>query len=688
MTSRVSFSKLTKQAVRQRLWYGALMFLVFFVSFPLVGLISFQSKEKLLEWGYTLKEIQEETCQNFLYFVGGGNFVITVFVIGAALLGAWSGLSWLHSRKKMDVLGSLPVRREKLLLSETLASVLLFFIPYVVNVAITLGVGASREILTGKAVKFALISSLTTLLFYMAVYVVAAVAMLLTGKILTGILGTGVLLCIVPMIWYLLAALPELYKTHVTYYNIPVTKLAYTSPAGGFIVLTTKYTQIFSRLAKMSALVPALLDGFAFLVVFGALALWLVRIRPSEGAEHSMVFSKTEGVFKAIILYPLVIGGGCFFAEIDSSGHTVIWMWFGALFVAVVGSILIEVIYHFDRKRLLSHKLWTIGGVVAALFTLCVFIYDIFGYDTWIPDEDDVKSAVVIDSVYNGEYPDGSANKVKFMAKHLDGFYDEEVFDLAREGIENLSGDFEEDYDSTYVTVLYKMKNGKVKMRSYAVSTDDYQEIFDRQMEDETYRQAQFPVLLANAKKIDSVEIRRYNMYDDLAGLSHNDMEELLTLYQQELQEMNWDEICTADSASIDFYLSEYYSYMGEYPLNANFTRTMEYLRNKGITLQDRKISDLNITSVTIYRENQEIYEYGQLVETEMADNGVTLTDPDDIAKALEGMVETNYYGYNDNERLVDASIYVEVNYINDDGNPNSFSGRYLKGQVPEIANQ
>ncbi len=679
MTSRVSFYKLTKQALRQRLWYGALLFLGFFICFPLAALMSFNSRKDLLGWGYNAEEMKQIYLE-FQRFVGGSNYVIVILAAGAALLGAWSGLSWLHSRRKMDMLGSLPVRREKLYLSETVASVLLYVIPYAVNLLLALLVGVTRGILTGKAVTYALFGLLTCLLFYLAIYAVASTAMLLTGKILTGILGTAVLLCIAPAIGFLVSSLPGFLETYVEDFNYTYSWISYLSPLGSFLHLTDQYCQLLNASANSPSFLGPLLDGLAFMVVFFGISIWLVRIRPSEGAEHSMVFPKTEGVFKAIMLYPLVIGGGCFFISFTmGGGSTTFWLWFGVVFVAIVSSILIEVIYHFDRKRLLAHNGWTIAGIAAAAVTLIIFVYDLTGYDTWMPDVNDVKSVAVLDSPYSGEYPDGSAGKIDFMLKNMDGLYDEAIFDLAQEGIENVKNGGEDYANTTYVVVFYKMKNGTTKMRGYYVSAKHYQEILNRQMQCLIFRQAQFPILLASSDQVESVSFSRYGYYESLDSLSHNDMEELVSRYQQDLMELSWEEISETGGMSMEVYLKNSYYYIGDYPVNEHFTHTVEFLEEKGLNLLDTDISDLDVTRIVLY---QDIYDEdsGEWVST----SSTTLDDPEEIAEALEGLVETYYYGF-ETEDPVDFSVYAEVNYVDKDHNPNTFVGYYLEGMVPDI---
>ena len=149
MTSRVSYFKMTVNEMKRRSWYGAAAFLGFFCAFPLMTMLRFQSVGDIARNVQDVAERENAIIamkQDFLSYVGGGDVVLMFLIPFIALLGAWSGLSWLHSKKKMDLMGSLPVRREKLFITESLATLLLAMIPYVCNLILALLVAGAKGI--------------------------------------------------------------------------------------------------------------------------------------------------------------------------------------------------------------------------------------------------------------------------------------------------------------------------------------------------------------------------------------------------------------------------------------------------------------------------------------------------------------------------------------------------------------
>lgn len=236
MTLKTFYPKLLWNTLIKRCWFGAASFLLMFIAMPLNAMLSFESAEELLSYnGKNTLVLSEQ--QEFVEFICGGNMMIGVLVIGLALLGAWSGLAWLHSRKQMDLYGSLPVRREVLYGMECLTAIIWYLVSHIVNVILTLLVGVQKEIFTVDALKLGLSGIGTYLLAFLAVYFCAAVAMMLTGKVLTGILGTFVFLSIAPIIVLLMAALPDLFfVSYVSTSGIWYHVMVYLSPVVVFFL--------------------------------------------------------------------------------------------------------------------------------------------------------------------------------------------------------------------------------------------------------------------------------------------------------------------------------------------------------------------------------------------------------------------------------------------------------------------
>lgn len=684
MTSRVSWYKLTCNAVKRRLWYGALAAFLFFLVYPVNGMLRFQSKEETLricqrnttDLVRELENVQDQ----FQRFLGGGGLLPALAVAGAALLGAWSGLYWLHSRKKMDLLGSLPVRREKWFLTESLATMFLFAVPYVVNVIFALLVGTGKEIVTVKTCFAALVGIVLHLLFFAVFYVWACAAMLLTGKILTGVLGTMVLLLFIPAISWIFRVFPKAFWETYVAGEMPVrTILTYLSPAVSFVSVTGRMQGWLGvKDGELVILIPLLAMAAAG-ILMAIFCVWLVKRRPAEAAGNSMAFSGTEGIIKACILYPLSLAGGLFFLGLgqiqgtDSAEKG--WFWFGLFFTLAVGSIIIEVIYHLDRRRILDHKVWTGIGALAAVATAAFFLFDLSGYDKWLPEDDEVEHVAVISNNMYYLYPDGVENT---MEKRLNQINSRNALELAREGVQNLERT--DGSRETYALVLFEMKNGSVKKRSYRVSEESFQKTTMEYLAEDAYREVYFPILLEKEDVI-LQSCSALGEEQAKADMNYKEREEFTAIYREELRQMDAEDLYTLRNGTLEFMNTDGTYLPGYYPINVNFKKSLAYLEQTDRSLVF-SLEQADIREMTI-----------QWIGDESSENWgdeMTVRDPDEISQMKENLISItdnlNVEGMYVKMEMLDDSIEVSVRYENTQGKETYCICRYLKDRVPEAA--
>lgn len=189
---RAGSAGMVKETWKRQLWVFAVSCLVYFLNYPVKGLLAFN------RWS-AYKELQKEPDAlkriffHTLYGTPAGNGGdLPMLLCMAALLGivcAVSSFSYLHSRNKVDFYHSLPVKREKLFLYQMLASVINYLIPAAVGMLLLMGVGAVKGAWTPAAFGAGLASVLVGLVIFLMSFALAALAMMLTGRILVGILG-------------------------------------------------------------------------------------------------------------------------------------------------------------------------------------------------------------------------------------------------------------------------------------------------------------------------------------------------------------------------------------------------------------------------------------------------------------------------------------------------------------------
>lgn len=675
MMSKVSCFKTTANNMKRRIWYGAVLFLAFFFALPLKAMLQFESSAQI-DAAFSLA--QDRTAQlesvrmEFQKFVGGGDAAFMILVAVAALLGAWSGLCWLHSKKKMDMMGSLPVRRERLFAAEAFTTFFLFFTAYTVNLLLAQLAGAAKGIYTLPILIISLAGWGIHILFFLVFYLCAAAAMLLTGKVLTGILGTGVFLVIAPAVYGIWQLYPDAFWETYVDNGGGMVWMSLLSPVGSALSAVKIRIYQMEYLEDVGSLWLPLGASLILGLIFLALSLWLIKIRPAEGAEQSIAFPKLEGVLKAVLLYPLGLGGGLFFMLLGSiQGGEVkngFWFWFGICFSLFLGGILIEVIYHLDRKRIFEHKMWTGLGAGAVLLTAIFFAFDLSGYDKWLPGQDEFERAVACVDEYYDNYPDGSVSSVEYLKNHIGELESISGYAVASEGIGNLYKDQTENEDLWTLKVIYQMKNGSCKIRKYRVSEEAVRLAEKEQFEQKVYRESKYPVLLYEPSDVKLEGIEQMGNSDYLESLSQNDKTALISIYQEELSSLSYDEIQEGGNVILSLSWGKRMSWK-EYPLNENFVKTVQFLKEQGIEL-------------VFWPENLDIQE-------------ITFTDYRD--SSMEGPIEKSTKdqalidqavkslgGWSQSAAAKEYKLTVTVSYLGTKEDLQFASFYYPKGQVPE----
>ena len=568
MTLKISYFKLIRSNMKQKIWYGALSLLGFFLTLPLPVII----------WG-DLEEsrgIVENTAEYQEYvmrLLQGKIGALGLLVVCMALLGAWTGLSYLHSKKKMDLYGSLPVKREKMILCGSMDTFLLFFGGYLFNVLLTILIMAVKNIMNGYIFQAALTGMGIHLLFFLFFYFTAAIAMLLTGKIFVGILGTGVFLSAGPAIFIILNTLPEIFFKHYISTQRFSQILSYLSPIFTYLEVVANNREKVHEVLRYGSVAGPLIFAVICTVLLAGLTLWLAHIRPAESAEKAMAFSKTEGPVKGIILYIISILAGIFFYGMFSNNET--WLWFFMIFSFVVFSIIIEIIYHQDRRRIINHKLCTGISCGLAVLTVACFCFDITGYDQWIPKKDQVENAIVFCGEWRGYYSYGEEKRKEYVSTHMEQYHNEDAFSIAREGIRH-ENDQEAFWD---VEVWYQMKNGKIKKRSYGFTEKMYNEIRDGILDKKSGRILAYPILLRLEEPVFVSAYEYGDDFEDMVDASEFTMaqrKEILDLYLNELETLESTQIWDDSGIVLGNKKNGIEEY---YPLSDQFTKTVEKIR-------------------------------------------------------------------------------------------------------------
>ena len=216
-----------------------------------------------------------------------------------------------------------------------------------------------------------------------------------------------------------------------------------------------------------------LLIGYAVAaIVVTALALFLFRIRKSERAGTALAFNPIKLPVKIIICVVM----GTAFAEIFKMlvYESELWFWVGLVLGTVIFHCVVEIIYAFDFRAIFRKPLQLVIILAVLCAGLLTMQADVFGYDEWLPDEGSVAAAAPMG--YVGESALLSEPENIAAARQL-----------AALGVESLNNT-DENAQKACITVTFKLKNGKVKSRSYELPGTD--EVFT--LKKQIYQSAEY----------------------------------------------------------------------------------------------------------------------------------------------------------------------------------------------------
>ena len=549
MTSKISYIKLIREDIRHRGWLAALTWLALVLAMPIHSMLYIDSylggddPNRWAEWGKYIQDLMPSMVSG--YHVTYAAYAIVV--LGA--LAALTGYSYIHSRERSDFYHALPPKRGQWFTVSYLSGVIIFVIPYVICSVFTALAGAAYRIMTPEILGEMALAAAGGILAFLVVYNVCILAAVLTGQTVTGILASLVI-AVYPAL--LFGMIPMLKSTFFETYSYADSSLSdqlarYASPAGAFI-------NAVRGTSRGESLPPVLISALLMIVVLLAAAVLLYRIYPAEATGRALSFPGTAPVIKVLICIPSALFCGMFVREFLGIGGTR-WLFLLTLFAAVLLCGLIEFIYQQDLKLLLKGWRSSLLSIAIVLAVLCVFRFDVFGYDTYLPKEDKVASMSMSSYSFTGyfEYPSEMGKEAEELETY--GAFAEDftpIWRLAEEGVKNVenglnpqdmySGDMGAVDWETYIqtTICYKLQSGSKVVRDYCVERESVVSALEELCQDDGYRQKIFPVFMTKEESVASIALwDLYGGKTEQMELTEEERGALLAAYKQDLLEVD-----------------------------------------------------------------------------------------------------------------------------------------------------
>lgn len=396
MTSKKLFFKTMLYDLKKRGWCLAIIFLICFFALPVRLLLSLQGNN---QYGF-LKSFTIRLLYEYDTF-GFGEGTLVLFLLAAcAILLAVSGFSYLNSKKKVDFTHSMPIRREILFLSKYTAGVLLYMMPLILNVGISLIIAVIYRHLTVIILQSALCYILYQFIYFLLFYGTAILAIVLVGNFVVSFLGIIILYFYQTVMWgvtvlFKMMFFPS-YMFQYDQFQASDPFGLYLRQAGSFCKYSweSDYTgePIMSTVKDYySKGWSILLLALAAAVIVAAASFFLFRLRSSESAGKTIAFAKAEPIVKVLLLLPSGLIGGLILRTIAPTFKTA-WYIFGVFIFFLLAAVVIEMIFRQDFKGFFKHKISASVGFFCVLAVSLVFHLDLIGFESRIPKAQEVES--------------------------------------------------------------------------------------------------------------------------------------------------------------------------------------------------------------------------------------------------------------------------------------------------------
>ena len=478
MTSTVSFKDKLKQIFSVILWdlkgcKGSLMVYTILASvftviiFTLVFVLTADqtSFSSLFSTESSQKISLSEKMQVFQVI---SSAVIGFLTLIFAIIYTVQIFSYMHNKRKVDFYGSLPISRARLFLAKYGAAYLFSIIPMLVF----MGIIAIASICTG------------TLLLPQV-----------TNMYVNFIVGT---LACISAYGFLSACCGTTFNTVIMFIAVcacyPLSMVFVRAYIDAFF--TGAYTQTFSKSFITNALNPISAyfgNNLIYWLVFSAACIafgtLLIMKRRSERAQTSFAYYIPCHIIKVIVSFLTGMFLGTMFGSLNVFGNGVGGFVFGFILASAPTFLIVHMIFYKGLKQIVRTIPIYAGLAVVVIVGVALINLDVFGYNTYVPKSEDVKSAGII---LTQHYYPKDKNFSRVMSKSAEDFTSSSDIDSIVKIHNNIInskstklksvGKFKTvwgfmlynafddlSYDDVYA-ITYKLNNGRKVNRFYSAS--------------------------------------------------------------------------------------------------------------------------------------------------------------------------------------------------------------------------
>lgn len=491
MTSKSSFWVNSKENHKRRIWVWIIAVLSQLLVYSSMTMIYLSRIKGQYEMGAfrTIEAFRRAMYQAARDALGFSDNMWPVIVFLGAVI-AMQGFSYLYDRRKVDLYHSVPVSKEKRFAVIYVNGIFIYLIGNLVGLVTATVIAAAQKSVNMDVLANEGLAFVWNFILFLVVYHAMILAVMITGNRFITLFLFGVFLLYEIVVYWILESMKwSFFQTATGFYLSSNPKI---SPLFDCADMIWNLKSAEDAAAAARLCLPVCGKWILIAAVFLTAAYLCYLKRPSEAAGRAISYRVVEPVLKIAVVIPaaLVVG----MIMLDTSGSDEMLMVVGMLVSGVIFCAAMEVLFHFDIKSLLKH-LWS-GGIALAgiLVVFCIYKWDLFGYDSYIPEENKVESVAIFVSGYYDDYWNENFEYIGIADYEMEHMFltdTEPVLALARQF---QTADAEQMGDARSIQVLYRLKSGRKVNRSFVIDYEDAraQEQLNRIMASEDYKKGFF----------------------------------------------------------------------------------------------------------------------------------------------------------------------------------------------------
>ncbi|MBR6769949.1 MAG: hypothetical protein IKM28_01665, partial [Lachnospiraceae bacterium] len=674
-------------------------FLFWFFYYPVMMaiLISRKKGHNLIDdlsWEAARLRIAE-AVENYLK---ADRIQILLCVAVVAIVCAVQGFSYLYSRKKVDMYHSLPVKSSRRFTVIFTNGVLIYLLPYTINLLLALAVAGINGGMNGANAQMAMAALFTHLLIFLGVYGMSILALMLTGKLLITLFAAGIF----QLYELMVVSIPQIYMNEFfDYYShysenwqLYLSPLSWVAQAANAACKTEAgvWAGIVSQWGNI--LIALLLT-----IVYTGIAYFCYLKRPAEAAGKAMAFPKTKPWIKILLVIPFALLAAMQVRKLVGTGDTTLFAVFGMILAVVLGSCVIEVIYEADIRAAFRKKYQILIAGVCTAVIYCIYSQDLIGYDNWVPRQDQLQEAVI--------FIPNVTNAIQYMDEDLD-YIGVKEYALDKPGVKDVEAIYEisarkdiarESEYAPWCDVAYRMKGGKVIWRRIPISFED-KDLLNRVIGTQEYKEAFYPLyhddFYVNIKQHPISQLYFENGFR-VENLSINSLDELRAAWKKDMENMDYrtlDEEFMLGQFTLEI-KQENREKILTYDIYPSFTHTLVFLEEKGIHAKDY-LDPSSIESIAVTNYHYELREQAQLKELEYIDwdefnISKTFTSEQEIRELVQAIYPSGMSNRWKSDELSDnyvVTIYYKEGKEDESSYRGNNEGRLITARIPRWLDQ